>query len=134
MTSTNPFPVNSIKPKVVFSFSKKEKESYVILSSCPAYQILISTKNKNKKENFRFAQTFKDGANSRRSSSMSNFYFSFNFVSFFSYSRKMIFNGFRKKTTTSFYVDVMKTKLTTFICCFTEFNEHKKNEGEPSGR
>ena len=83
-------------------------------------------KYKNKRENFRFAQTFKDGANSRRSSSMSNFYFSFNFVSFFSYSRKMIFNGFRKKTTTSFYVDVMKTKLTTFICCFTEFNEHKK--------
>ena len=68
-------------------------------------------------------------------SSMSNFYFSLYLVLFFLFThKKMAFNGL-KKTSTSFYVDVMKTKLTTFICCFTEFNEHtKKWAREPSGR
>lgn len=84
-----------------------------------------SSRKYKKKGNVCFGQTFKDGDNSRSVVNVKLLLFIMFSLVFLIHAQKMVFNGL-KKTSTSFYVDVMKTKLTTFICCFTEFNEHKK--------
>ena len=77
------------------------------------------------KKNVRFGPTFKDGDNCRSVVNVKLLLFIMFILVFLIHAQKIVFNGL-KKTSTSFYVDVMKKKLTTFFSCFTEFNEHQK--------
>ena len=64
MTSTNPFPVNSIKPKLSFLLKVERNLCDPVIMPRLPNPCKYKNKKKNKIKN-RFVQTFKDGANSR---------------------------------------------------------------------